>query len=191
LGYDESRAKDVLFLVDGSRSMGGKMKSSGMTKMEMVKEGLLGFVNEHWPVSYYPWPLRVGVTFYRLLGTPGSLQTDVVVPLNPPPATLELYRLDEMPCKGGSPLAEAVRYAIREVSESIRKQRVVKLISDGDNDGPPIKGLEEELRASPVPVDAIELSNSASQELREIARLTRGTYSRPQSMADFHKAIRK
>ncbi|MDG6902331.1 MAG: VWA domain-containing protein [Nitrososphaerota archaeon] len=189
--YDESKAEDVLFLIDGSRSMGGKLKSSGMTKIGMIKEGLMEFVTEKWPVSYFPWPLRIGVTFYRLLGTPGGTQLDVVVPLNPPPATLELYRLDGMPCKGGSPLVDAVRYAIGEVGGSMRKDKVVKLISDGDNDGAPVKSMSDELKASPVPVDAIELSNSASIELREIARLTHGTYSRPQSMADFQKAIRK
>ena len=191
MSYDESKAEDLLFMVDGSRSMGGKLKSSGMTKIGMVKEGLMEFVTERWPVSYFPWPLRIGVTFYRLLGTPGGMQVDVVVPLNPAPASLELYRLDGMPCKGGSPLVDAVRYAIREVGDSIRSKKVVKLVSDGDNDGAPIKGIEEELKASPVPIDTIELSNSASKELREIARLTHGTYSRPLSMADFQKAIRK
>lgn len=191
MSYDESKAKDVLFLIDGSRSMGGRLKSSGMTKIGMVKEGLMGFVTEQWPVSYFPWPLRMGVTFYRLLGTPGGTHLDVVVPLNPPPATLELYRLEEMPCKGGSPLVDAVRYAIREVGDSIRKEKVVKLISDGDNDGEPVKGMADELKSSPVPIDTIEVSNSASMELREIARLTHGAYTRPQSMADFQKAIRK
>ncbi|MDG6985787.1 MAG: VWA domain-containing protein [Nitrososphaerota archaeon] len=191
MGYDESKAKDLLFLVDGSRSMGGRLKSSGMTKMGMVKEGLMGFVNEHWPVSYFPWPLRMGVTFYRLLGTPGSTQLDVVAPLNPPPASLELYRLDGMQCKGGSPLVDAVRYGIGEFEHSMRKEKVVKLISDGDNDGVPVKQIADELKSSPVHFDAIELSNSASIELREIAKLTHGTYTRPQSMADFQKAIRK
>ena len=191
MSYDESKAKDVLFLIDGSRSMGGRLNSSGMTKIRMVKEGLMGFVMENWPISYYPWPLRVGVTFYRLLGTPGRMQTEVVIPLNPPPATLELYRLDEMACKGGSPLVDAVMYALREIGDSIRKERVIKLVSDGDNDGKPVKEMGDELRASPVQIDAIELSNSASLELREVARLTHGTYTRPQSMADFQKAIRK
>ena len=191
MSYDETKAKDVLFLVDGSRSMGGRLKSSGMTKIRMVKEGLMGFVMERWPVSYFPWPLRMGVTFYRLLGTPGGMQLDVVVPLNPPPASLELYRLDEMPCKGGSPLVDALRYGIDEVGDSIRKDRVVKLISDGDNDGDPVKGIEDELKASPVRVDTIELSNSASLELRQVAKLTRGRYTRPTNFAEFEKAIRK
>jgi Mg-chelatase subunit ChlD len=191
LSYDESKAKDVLFLIDGSRSMGGKLKSSGMSKIRMVKEGLMGFVTERWPVSYFPWPLRMGVTFYRLVGTPGSMQLDVVVPLNPPPMTLELYRLDEMACRGGSPLVDAIRYGIGEIGDSIRKDKMVKLVSDGDNDGKPVKSMVDELATSPVPIDAIELSNSASVELREIARLTHGSYTRPQSMADFQKAIRK
>ena len=191
MSYDESKAEERFFLIDGSRSMAGKLKSSGMTKIRMVKEGLMGFVSEKWPVSYFPWPTRMGVSFYRLLGTPGSMQVEVVVPLNPPPASLELYRLTDAPCKGGSPLVDALRYAISEVGDSIRKEKVIKLISDGDNDGRPVKEIEEELKASPVPIDAIELSNSASLELREIARLTRGTYTRPLNMADFQMAIRE
>ena len=94
--YDESKAKDIFFVIDGSRSMGGKLKSSGMSKMTMVKKGLMNFVAEKWPVSYFPWPLRIGVSFYRLLGTPGSTQIEVVVPLNPAPASIELFRLNEL-----------------------------------------------------------------------------------------------
>ena len=191
MSYDESTAEDLLFVIDGSRSMGGKLKSSGMSKMKMVKTGLMGFVNEHWPVSYHPWPLRMGISFYRLLGTPGSTEIEVVVPLNPAPASLELFRLDEMACKGGSPLVDAVRYGINATSDSIRKERKVKLISDGGNDGAPIGSIAEELKSSPVVIDAIELSNEASKEVRDIASLTHGEYSRPHSLAEFAKAIRR
>jgi len=188
--YDESKAKDLLFIIDGSRSMGGKLKSSGMRKIDIVRVGLLGFVQEKWPVSYFPWPLRIGIAFYRLLGTPGTTEIDVVVSLNPPPASLELYRLNEMPCKGGSPLAGAVRYSIEAIEYSQRKEKRVKLVSDGDNDGEPLKGNEEELKAAGVPFDTIELSNSASQELRDLAALTGGKYYRPNNLADFNAAIR-
>jgi Mg-chelatase subunit ChlD len=191
MSYDESKATDLLFLIDGSRSMRGKVKSSGMSKMKMVKEGLMGFVSEHWPVSYFPWPIRMGVTFFRLLGTPGSMRIEEVVPLNPPPASLELYLIDELACKGGSPLVDAIRYGIVTVGDSLRKEKVVKLISDGGNDGDPVKSIAEELKSSPVTVDTIELSNSASKELREVATLTGGKYTRANSMADFEKAIRR
>jgi Mg-chelatase subunit ChlD len=191
LAYDESKAEDVLFVIDGSRSMGGKLKSAGMSKMKMVKEGLMGFVTEHWPISYFPWPLRVGITFYRLLGTPGSAVMDVVVPLNPPPATLELYRLNDMPTKGGSPLVDAVRYSFATMADSIRNKKSIKLVSDGGNDGDPISTMSEELASAPVKVDTIELSNSASKELRDLARITGGSYARPSNMADFEKALRK
>lgn len=188
--YDESKAKDLLFIIDGSRSMGGKLRSSGMKKMDMVRVGLMGFVAERWPISYFPWPLRIGMAFYRLLGTPGVTEIDVVVSLNPPPAVLELYRLNEMPCKGGSPLVGAIRYAIDAVADSQRKEKRVKLVSDGDNDGEPVKGNEEEFKRAGVAFDTIELSNSASQELRDLAALTGGKYYRPNSLADFNAAIR-
>ncbi len=190
MSYDESKAKDLLFVIDGSRSMGGKLHSSGMSKMKMVKTGLFNFVAEHWPVSYFPWPTRMGVSFYRLLGTPGSTQIEVVIPLNPAPATLELYRLEDLQCKGGSPLVDAVKYGIESISDSIRKERVIKLISDGGNDREPVKTIAEELKDSPVEIDVIELSNEASQELRDIATVTHGTYTRPHNLADFEKTIR-
>jgi Mg-chelatase subunit ChlD len=191
LSYDESKAKDLFFIIDGSRSMKEKVKSAGMSKMEIVRQGLLDLVREKWPVSYTPWPLRIGIAFYRLLGTPGKTEFDVVVPMAPPPASLELYRLTEMPCKGGSPLVDALRFSMREVSESLRGERRIKLISDGGNDGEPVKTCADELKGSRVPLDAIELSNGASQELRDIAALSGGKYYRPNSLAEFKTAIRE
>ncbi|MDV3276902.1 MAG: VWA domain-containing protein [Nitrososphaerales archaeon] len=191
MSYDESKAKDLFFIIDGSRSMNDKVKASGMRRMDIVRVGLLGFVNERWAVSYVPWPLRIGITFYRLLGTPGSTQLDVVVPLNPAPASLELYRLNEMPCKGGSPLVDAIRFSLGEIADSLRGEKRVKLISDGGNDGEPVKNCAEELKAAKVAFDAIELSNSASQELRGIATLTGGRYYRPNGLAEFNAAIRE
>jgi Mg-chelatase subunit ChlD len=188
--YDESKAKDLLFLVDGSRSMGEKLRGAGKTKIEIVRLGLSRFVEERWPISYFPWPLRIGIVFFRLLGTPGSTQIDVVVPLNPAPASLELYRLNGMPCKGGSPLVDALQFATASVGESVRKERKVKLISDGGNDGPKVKTFQERLKQARVPFDAIELSNADSGELRDIAAFTGGKYYRPNNMADFEAAIR-
>jgi hypothetical protein len=188
--YDESKAKDLLFLVDGSRSMGERLKGAGRTKMEIVRAGLNKFVEERWPISYFPWPLRIGIVFFRLLGTPGDTEIDVVVPLNPPPASLEMYRLNDMQCKGGSPLADALEFAANAVTESMRAERRVKLISDGGNDGPKVKTVQEKLKQARTPFDAIELSESASGELRTVSTLTGGKYYRPNNMADFEAAIR-
>ena len=188
--YDETKAKDLLFLVDGSRSMAEKLKGAGRTKMEIVRLGLNKFVEEKWPISYFPWPLRIGIVFFRLLGTPGTTQIDVVIPLNPPPASLEMYRLNKMPCKGGSPLVDALQFAADAITESMRAGRTVKLISDGGNDGPKVKTIQEKLKAARTPFDSIELSESASGELRDVAKFTGGKYYRPNNMADFESAIR-
>jgi len=187
--YDESKAKDLLFLVDGSRSMGEKLKGAGKRKIDIIRLGLNKFVDERWPVSYFPWPLRIGIVFFRLLGTPGSAQFDVVIPLNPPPASLEMYRLNDMSCKGGSPLVDALRFGIESIGESMRAERRVKLVSDGGNDGPKVKTFQEKLRQARVPFDAIELSESASGELRDAANFSGGRYYRPNNMADFEAAI--
>ena len=189
--YDESKAGDLLIMIDGSRSMRGKLKGSGMRKMSIVKEALLGFIGERWPVSYFPWPLRMGIAYFRLLGTPGHTEIQVAVQLNPPPASLELYLIDEARCRGGSPLLDAVRFSLTTISESIRPWNRVKVVSDGGNDGPPLKEAEEELKSAGVHFDAIELSNSASQELRDLARMTGGKYQRPKNLAEFAEAIRQ
>lgn len=183
-------ARDVLFLADGSRSMREKLKTAGMRKIEIVKSGLKSYLLDNWPVSYYPFPLRVGIAFYRLLGTPGSTDIQVIVPLNPPPPTLELYRLDEFEPKGGSPLADAVRYGIYVMSESTRQNRRLKLISDGGNNGEGLGGVLEEVKASSLPIDTIELSNSASKDLRDLAAASGGSYLRPANLAGFLEALK-
>lgn len=189
VSYDESTASDMLFVVDGSRSMHDKVKSAGMRRMEIVKQGLMDFIGERWAVSYVPWPLRIGITFYRKVGTPGRTELDVVVPLAPAPTSLELYRLKEQPTKGGSPMADALRFAMGEIFESLRHTRRIRLISDGGNDGEPVKNISDQLKATSVRVDTIELSNSASAELRDVASLTGGRYYRPKSLAEFKAAI--
>jgi hypothetical protein len=72
----------------------------------------------------------------------------------------------------------------------MRKDRKVKVISDGGNDGPKVKTIQETLKQAGVPFDAVELSNSASGELRDVATFTGGKYFRPNNMADFEAAIR-
>lgn len=190
LGLDNSPARDLLFVVDGSRSMNARVRSSAMTKMAIVKAGLMGYIAEQWPMSYSPWPLRVGVSFYRLLGTPGSTNIDVVIPLDPAPASLELFRLYEMRCRGGSPLADAVRYAVDAISRSVRTDRRIKLVSDGGNDGEPVDSIHDRLKSCGVPIDVIELSESATEELRGIARTTGGEHSCPKNVAEFNAALR-
>jgi Mg-chelatase subunit ChlD len=190
LAESELSYRDVLFLADGSRSMREKLKTAGMRKIEVVKMGLKSYLLENWPISYYPHPLRVGIAFYRLLGTPGSTDIEVIVPLNPPPPTLELYRLDEFEPKGGSPLADAVRYGISVISESTRPSRRLKLISDGGNDGEKLDSVLEEVKASSLAIDTIELSNSASKELRDLATTSGGTYTRPTNLASFLEALK-
>lgn len=46
----------------------------------------------------------------------------------------------------------------------MRSKETAKLTSDGGDDGDPAKCMAEELKSSPVLVDTMELSNSASEE---------------------------
>lgn len=185
----EASPRDVFFLIDGSRSMNEKIGSTGQRKIKIVREGLTKYCLDQWPVSYYPWPVRIGIVFFRLLGTPGSTVFDVVVPLDPEPPSLELYRLTEASMKGGSPLVDAVRYGLVVLNESNRQDKRMKLIGDGGNDGEEIGACEEELKSAGIPVDSIELSDSPSERMRRVSSLSHGTYHQVKTIHEFMDAI--
>ena len=88
-------AEDRLYMIDGSRSMNEKLGRGKQSKVGAVRQTLLDFCTERWSASYYPWPLRVGITSYRLLGTPGKTVFEEIIPLEPEPISLELWRLAE------------------------------------------------------------------------------------------------
>lgn len=185
----ETSPRDVLFLIDGSRSMNEKIGSTGLRRVKIVREGLTKYCLDQWPVSYYPWPVRIGIVFFRLLGTPGSTVFDVVVPLDPEPASLELFRLAEAPMKGGSPLVDAVRYGLGVLHESTRQERRMKLIGDGGNDGEEIGACEQEVRSAGIPIDSIELSDTPSENMRRVSSFSHGTYYQVKTIHEFLEAV--
>ncbi len=171
--------------------MNGKIRSSGMRKIKVVREGLTKYCLESWPVSYYPWPVRIGVAFFRLLGTPGSAVFEVVVPLNPEPPSLELFRLEETPMKGGSPLVDGIRYGLGILRESTREERRLKLIGDGDNDREEITACEDEVRSTGIPVDSVELSDTPSENMRRISAFSSGLYNQARTVQEFLEAVKR
>jgi hypothetical protein len=169
--------------------MNEKIGSTGLRRVKIVREGLTKYCLDQWPVSYYPWPVRIGIVFFRLLGTPGSTIFDVVVPLDPEPASLELFRLAEAPMKGGSPLVDAVRYGLGVLHESTRQEKRMKLIGDGGNDGEEIGACEQEVRSAGIPIDSIELSDTSSENMRRISSFSHGTYYQVKTIHEFLEAV--
>ena len=143
-----------------------------------------------WPVSYYPWPVRIGVVFFRLLGTPGSAVFEIVVPLNPEPPSLELFRLKDSSMRGGSPLVDGIRYGLGILSESTRDEKRIKLIGDGGNDGEDIGACAEEVKSAAIGIDSIELSDTASENMRRMSGFSGGTYYQVKTVHEFLEAVK-
>ncbi len=72
---------------------------------------------------------------------------------------------------------------------STRPVRRVKLIGDGDNDGPdPMKEVDQVV-AEGISVDCVEVSEKASKLMTEIAARTGGKHSLVDSTLDIRKAL--
>lgn len=184
----EREAEDRLFLVDGSRSMAARLRS-GQRKLDIVKGGLKQFCLERWPFSYYPWPLRIGIVAYRFLGTPGEARFEEVVPLYPEPLSLELYLLEGLSAKGGSPLDHALGYGLAVLGESLRGRRRLYIISDGGNDGEDPVPLARELGEQGIELTCVELANEPGALLQDLARAAGGCYRLARDEREFREAI--
>lgn len=181
--------EDRLFLVDASGSMNDKVRGSKVRRFDIVREGLKKFCFERWPVSYYDRPLRIGIVAFRLLGTPGETVYEVIVPLYPTPATLELYRLDDLGPKGGSWFADGLEYAYIMVSESLRKVKRIDFISDGTPEGPSAFPVAEKIRNAGIVLNSLEISDVSSTIMKDIASAGGGGYHLVKSLEEFYPII--
>lgn len=184
-----SDLEDRLFLLDSSGSMNSKIGKRGPVKILLAREGLKKFCMDRWPVSYYDTPLRIGIVAFRLLGTPGKTVFEVIIPLYPPPPSIEVYRFDELVAKGGSLAADALRYAAAEMQGSDRGVRRVYFISDGNLEGPDPLPLAEEVFKLGVTLNTVELSDKPSELLSKMAERGGGRHSLVQDEKGFASAI--
>jgi hypothetical protein len=181
--------EDRLFLLDASGSMNTKIGKRGPRKILVAREGLKRFCMERWPVSYYDTPLRIGIVAFRLLGTPGKTVFEVILPLYPPPASIEVYRFDELAAKGGSWAADGLRYAASAMQESDRGVRRVDFISDGSLEGPDPLPVAGEILKLGATLNTVELSDKPSVVLAEIAEKGGGKHRVVQDEDGFVAAI--
>ncbi|MDG7006973.1 MAG: hypothetical protein JRN06_01865 [Nitrososphaerota archaeon] len=171
-----AEAEDRLYMLDGSRSMNEKLKGEKVSKAGAVRQTLMDFCMERWSASYYPWPLRVGITAYRLLGTPGKTAFDEIIPLDPEPISLELWRLEEFTGKGGAIIRDALVRALDILKESPRGKRKLVLIGDGGDSGADPGDVAREIGGLGVEVLSVELGKESSHPMRAVAKEAGGKY---------------
>lgn len=182
-------AEDRLYLIDGSRSMNGRLGREKRSKVGTVKQILLDFCTENWSASYYPWPLRIGVTAYRLLGTPGRTVFDEIIPLNPEPVSLELWRLQELSGRGGAVIKDALEHALAIMGESPRGKKKLVLIGDGGDSGPDPSDIAREVGKIGVELVCVELGNESSHVMRIVAKESGGKYQLAKSYEEVKRLI--
>ena len=169
-------AEDRLYMIDGSRSMNGKLGRGKQSKIGAVRQTLLDFCMERWADSYYPWPLRIGITSYRLLGTPGKTVFEEIIPIEPEPISLELWRLKEFSGKGGAIVRDAMVRALDILRESQRGRKRLVIIGDGGDSGADPGDVAKELGALGVEVLSVELADESSHSMRVVAKESGGKY---------------
>lgn len=182
-------AEDRLYVIDGSRSMNDRLGREKMSKIGAVKRILVDFCMERWPASYYPWPLRIGVTTYRLLGTPGETVFDEVIPLNPEPISLEIWRLQKMAGKGGAIIRDALLRAQAIMSESPRGKKGIVLVGDGGDSGTDPSDVAGELGKSGVGLTCVELGNESTHSMRVVAKEAGGRYQLAKTYEDVKRLM--
>lgn len=186
--FDESNSEDRLYLFDASRSMNERLKN-GERKIKIVKDGLKEFCLERWPESYYDLPLRIGIVAFRLLGTPGETRFEEIVPPYSGLPSLPLYLLDELSCKGGSPMDDALNYALIVMNESMRPIRRLYFISDGENDGSDPKQIAERIGKIGIELKSIQIADNESSLMVEIAKAANGNYYLVSDIVKFKNVI--
>jgi Mg-chelatase subunit ChlD len=169
-----------LFLLDTSNSMNEKLR--GVQKMRIAKDGVRRFYMELLPAYYPEWPLKVGITTFRLMGVLGKTKIQEVVSPLVSPTKAELEHFDTLKGAGGSPIYDALRYA-RESMKTIdsidrwsNPIKRIKLIGDGGNDGPNPLPFCEKLVESKIILDCVELASKPSAFLAELASKGRGLH---------------
>ncbi len=182
-------AEDRLYLIDGSRSMNERLGGERQSKMGAVRQILFDFCTENWSASYYTWPLRIGITGFRLLGTPGRTVFEEIIPLEPEPVSLELWRLREFSGRGGAIIRDALERGRAILAESQRGKRRLVLIGDGGDSGADPGDVAREIGKMGVEVLSVELGKESSHPMRAVAKESGGKYLLAKSSDELRRFI--
>jgi Mg-chelatase subunit ChlD len=182
-------AEDRLYLLDGSRSMNERLGKEKLSKINAVRQILMDFCMENWSASYYTYPLRIGITGYRLLGTPGTTQFEEIIPLDPEPVSLELWRLKEFSARGGAVIKDALDQGLSIIKESPRGKRRIVLIGDGGDNGEDPAEVAREIGGLGVELVSVELGKDSTHVMRLIAKESGGKYHLAKTYDEAMRAI--
>jgi len=189
MGQSFAEAEDRLYMIDGSRSMNGRLGGGKESKLGAVRKTLMEFCMENWGASYYPWPLRIGVTAYRLLGTPGKTVFEEVIPLNPEPVSLELWRLEGLGGRGGAVVRDPLQRGLLILKESPRGKRRLVLIGDGGDSGADPSDVAREIGEAGIELLSVELGEESTDSMKNIARSSGGRYELARTLDEVRKTI--
>ena len=160
-----------------------KKKLKGVPKIDIVKEGLRRFCLESWPSFYPQWPLKVGIDSFNLKGVIGKTNIRELVPVMVSPTRAELARVAHLRPAGGSPMRDALLYAknvmlgIGSIDRRSRPAvRRIKLVSDGENNGPDPLAACVEIAKAGMNLDSVELSPEPSAFMAKLAEKGRGIH---------------
>lgn len=184
-----SEAEDRLYMIDGSRSMNERLGKERQSKLGAVRETLMDFCTEKWSASYYTWPLRIGITGYRLLGTPGRTVFDEIIPIEPEPISLELWRLAEFSGRGGAIIRDALVRAKAILEESQRGKKRLVLVGDGGDSGAEPGDVAGEIGKMGVEVMCVELGQESSHSMRVVAKESGGKYVLAKTSDEIRRSI--
>jgi hypothetical protein len=184
-----AEAEDRLYMIDGSRSMNERFGREKGSKLGAVRQTLMDYCMENWSASYYPWPLRIGVTAYRLLGTPGKTVFEEIIPLDPEPVSLELWRLEELNGRGGALIRDPLERGLLILKESPRGKRKLVLIGDGGDSGEDPSEVAREIGKAGIELLSVELGKESTDSMKNIARSSGGKYQLAKNSEDVRKTI--
>lgn len=182
-------AEDRLYLIDGSRSMNERLSGEKRSKISAVRQILMDFCTENWSASYYTWPLRIGVTAYRLLGTPGRTAFEEIIPLDPEPVSLELWRLEELSGRGGAIIGDALERGLAIMNESPRGKKKIVLVGDGGDGGEDPSDFAREIGKAGVELISVDLAKESTHVMRVIAKESGGKYHLAKGYEDLKRTI--
>lgn len=169
--------------------MNSKLRGEKESKIEIVTSALLEYCNKSWPLSYYDKPIRLGIVSFSRPGVLGETKFDVIVPLYPSPVSLELFRLQEISAKGSGYVSDGLRYGTMILRESNRSMKRIDLITGGYSEGPDPIPMASNCKDLGIFLNVIEIGDSSTQKLREVASQAGGAYWLVQNKRELLEAL--
>jgi hypothetical protein len=187
-GDPNAKPNRIALLLDCSGSMSSFVfpptgEATSVSKIQLLRKAVSGFITATDPAD-------TSVALRTFPGKAYASESEAITrsarPLSSNKALL-LLEAEGFTTAGGTPMAEAIRTALNEVSMT----RAV-LVSDGEADSP-LAAIEEAKKYSEasLPIDCVHIGDSHGGEatLRAIAEATKGLYIKFADVTQFSKSF--